>query len=120
MPCGGGAPRILTAALDRNVANPVWSSDGSSIYFQFEDDRTVGLARVPAAGGAIERLVSGPRVVSAFAAGANGKLAVLASTPLEPAEVFALDGTTLRPLSRQNGGWRSPVTRSRVEPVSFK
>jgi len=117
---GGGAPRILTAALDRNVANPEWSSDGSSIYFQLEDDRTVGLARVPAAGGAIERLVSGPRVVSAFAAGANGKLAVLASTPLEPAEVFALDGTTLRPLSRQNDAWLSRVRLGPVEPISFK
>src|SRR2546425_13375420 len=63
VPAAGGAPRILTAALDRNVANPVWSSDGSSIYFQLEDDRTVGLALVPAAGGAIERHVSGPRVV---------------------------------------------------------
>src|SRR2546425_1621919 len=119
-PTAGGAPRILTAALDRNVANPVWSSDGSSIYFQFEDDRTVGLARVPAAGGAIERLVSGPRVVSAFAAGATGKLAVLASTPLEPAEVFALDGTTLRPLSRQNDAWLSRVGLGPVEPISFK
>src|SRR5437870_12160649 len=58
---GGGAPRILTAALDRNVANPEWSSDGSSIYFQLEDDRTVGLARVPAAGGGIGRPGSGPR-----------------------------------------------------------
>src|SRR6266567_2517648 len=120
VPAAGGAPRILTAALDRNVANPVWSSDGSSIYFQLEDDRTVGLARVPAAGGAIERLVSGPRVVSAFAAGANGKLAVLASTPLEPAEVFALDGTTLRPLSRQNDAWLSRVRLGPVEPISFK
>ena len=120
VPTAGGAPRILTAALDRNVANPVWSSDGSSIYFQFEDDRTVGLARVPAAGGAIERLVSGPRVVSAFAAGATGKLAVLASTPLEPAELFALDGTTLRPLSRQNDAWLSRVRLGPVEPISFK
>ena len=120
MPTAGGAPRILTAALDRNVAHPVWSSDGSSIYFQLEDDRTVGLARVPAAGGAIERLVSGPRVVSAFAAGANGKLAVLASTPLAPAEVFALDGTTLRPLSRQNDAWLSRVRLGPVEPISFK
>src|SRR5437879_13171722 len=83
---GGGAPRILTAALDRNVANPEWSSDGSSIYFQLEDDRTVGLARVPAAGGAIERLVSGTRVVGAFAGGADGKVAVLGSTTLAPAE----------------------------------
>src|SRR5437867_3000745 len=116
---GGGAPRILTAALDRNVASPVWSADGSSITFLLEDDRAVGLARVPAAGGAIERLVSGPRVVSAFAAGANGKLAVLASTPLVPAEVFTLDGTTLRPLSRQTDGWLSRVKLGRVEPISF-
>src|SRR5438874_5200698 len=116
----GGAPRILTAALDRNVASPVWSGDGSSITFRLEDDRAVGLARVPAAGGAIERLVSGPRVVSAFTAGANGKLAVLVSTPLAPAEVFALDGTTLRPLSRQNDAWLSRVRLGPVEPISFK
>src|SRR2546429_2764496 len=100
MPSAGGAPRILTAALDRNVANPVWSSDGSSIYFQLEDDRTVGLARVPAAGGAIERLVSGPRVVSAFAAGANGKLAGPPSPPPQPPQGVAPDGTTLRPPPR--------------------
>jgi Tol biopolymer transport system component len=81
VPAAGGAPRILTAGLDRNATNPVWSGDGSSISFLLEDDRTVGLARVPAAGGAIERLVSGSRVVSAFAAGANGKVAVLASCP---------------------------------------
>jgi dipeptidyl aminopeptidase/acylaminoacyl peptidase len=121
VPAAGGAPRILTAALDRNVGSPVWSSDGSSITFLLEDDRAVGLARVPAAGGgAIERLVSGSRVVSAFAAGANGRLAVLASTPLAPAEVFALDGTTLRPLSRQNDEWLSRVKLGAVEPITFK
>ena len=116
----GGAPRILTAALDRNVASPVWSSDGSSITFLLEDDRAVGLARIPAAGGAIERLVSGSRVVSAFTAGAGGKVAVLASTPLVPDEVFALDGTTLRPLSHQNDEWLARTRLAEVEPTTFK
>ena len=116
----GGAPRILTAALDRNVASPVWSSDGSSITFLLEDDRAVGLARIPAAGGAIERLVSGARVVSAFTAGAGGKVAVLASTPLVPDEVFALDGTTLRPLSHQNDEWLARTRLAEVEPITFK
>ncbi|PYP43796.1 MAG: peptidase S9 family protein, partial [Gemmatimonadetes bacterium] len=116
----GGAPRILTAALDRNVASPVWSSDGSSIAFLLEDDRAVGLARIPAAGGAIERLVSGSRVVSAFTAGAGGKVAVLASTPLVPDEVFALDGTTLRPLSHQNDEWLAQTRLAEVEPITFK
>jgi len=116
----GGAPRILTAALDRNVASPVWSRDGSSITFLLEDDRAVGLARIPAAGGAIERLVSGSRVVSAFTAGAGGKVAVLASTPLVPDEVFALDGTTLRPLSHQNDEWLARSRLAEVEPITFK
>ena len=120
VPSAGGAPRILTAALDRNVASPEWSSDGSSITFLLEDDRAVGLARIPAAGGAIERLVSGPRVVSAFTAGAGGKLAVLASTPLVPDEVFALDGTTLRPLSHQNDEWLARTKLGDVEPITFK
>jgi len=119
VPAAGGAPRILTAALDRNATNPAWSPDGASIYFLLEDDRTIGLARVPAAGGTIERIVSGPRVVSGFTA-AGGKVAVLASTPLEPAEVFALDGATLRPLSRQNDEWLSRVKLGAVEPISFK
>src|SRR2546422_4219366 len=75
VPAAGGAPRILTAALDRNVASPAWSGDGSSITFLLEDDRAVGLARVPAAGGgAIERLVSGSPGGSALSARADGQL----------------------------------------------
>ena len=120
VPAGGGAPRILTATLDRSVASPAWSADGSSLYFLLEDDRTVLLARVPANGGAVERLVSGPRVVSAFAAGRDGKLAVLASTPIAPAEVFAVEGTTLRPLSHQNAEWLTQVKLGTTEPISFK
>jgi len=120
VPAGGGAPRILTATLDRSVASPAWSADGSSVYFLLEDDRTVLLARVPANGGAVERLVSGPRVVSAFAAGRDGKVAVLASTPIAPAEVFAVEGTTLRPLSHQNAEWLTQVKLGTTEPISFK
>ncbi|HEX4627891.1 MAG TPA: S9 family peptidase [Gemmatimonadales bacterium] len=117
---GGDAPRILTAALDRNVSKPAWSADGSSVYFLLEDDRTVALARVAAAGGPLERLVAGPRVVSSFATGPDGRIAVLASTPLVPAEVFAVDGGTLRPLSHQNDEWLSRVTLGGVEPIGFK
>src|SRR2546422_3021489 len=75
VPAAGGAARLITAALDRNVASPAWSGDGSSITFLLEDDRAVGLARVPAAGGgAIERLVSGSPGGSALSARADGQL----------------------------------------------
>jgi dipeptidyl aminopeptidase/acylaminoacyl peptidase len=120
VPAAGGTPRLLTAALDRNVSKPVWSADGAALYFLLEDDRTVALARIGAVGGPVERLVTGPRVVSGFTTGPGGKLAVLTSTPLQPAEVFAVDGGTLRPLSRQNDDWVSHVKLASVEPIGFR
>jgi dipeptidyl aminopeptidase/acylaminoacyl peptidase len=116
----GGAPRILTAALDRNVSNPVWSADGSSILFLLEDDRAVQLARVPAAGGAIERVVDGPRVVLAFSTAPDGKIAVLAATTEAPPEVFAVEQSGLRSLSRQNDAWLGDLRLGAVEPISFR
>lgn len=120
IPAAGGTPRILTAALDRNVANPAWSADGSAITFLLEDNRALELARVPAAGGPVERLLAGPRVVSEFSIGPQGKTAVLVATPETPPEVFAFDADTLRPLSRQNDAWLAEVQLGVVEPTTFK
>jgi dipeptidyl aminopeptidase/acylaminoacyl peptidase len=120
VPAAGGAPRVLTAALDRNVGSPAWSADGGFLYFLLEDDRAVALARVPAAGGPVEHVVSGPRVVSAFTTAPDGRVAVLSSTPLAPEEVFAVEESGLRPLSRQNDEWLSHVQLGTVEPISFK
>jgi len=115
----GGAPRLLTAPLDRSVSNPTWSADGTSIFFQLEDDRTVELARVAAAGGAIAHLVAGPRVVTAYATAPDGRIAVAVATPQAPAEVYALDRGGLRPLSRQNADWLAQVRLASTEPISF-
>lgn len=115
-PCTGRdaacAPRLLTAALDRSVHEPRWSHDGSSILFLVTDDRTEWLGRVPAAGGAVQRVAGGQRVISAFSEGADGGLAVLATTPTRPNEVFAVAGTgdtTLRPLTHANDAWLAGV-----------
>ena len=116
----GGAPRLLTATLDRNVTNPTWSADGASILFQLEDDRAIGLARVAAAGGAIEHLVAGPRVVTAYATAPDGRIAVALATPEAPAEVYALDKAGVRPLSHQNAAWLAQVKLASTEPISFK
>ena len=47
VPAAGGAPRILTPALDRNVQAPRFTPDGASILFLVEDDRAFQLARDP-------------------------------------------------------------------------
>ena len=105
MPSAGGELRTLTDALDRPVRSPRFSRDGGSIVFGVVDDRSEHVARVPVGGGRVERLITGQRVVSAFSDGPDGGLAVLASTATDVPEVYALESSKLRRLSRQNDGW---------------
>lgn len=120
VPVSGGGARVVTAALDRNVLSPAWSADGSSILFLLEDDRVTSLASVPARGGTVQSLTKGRRLVSDFSIGPGGKVALLASTPAAPAEVFALEGGGLRGLSRQNDQWLRNIQLAPVEEISFE
>jgi dipeptidyl aminopeptidase/acylaminoacyl peptidase len=120
VPSVGGAARVLTETLDRNPLSPTLSGDGASVLFLLEDDRVTHLARVPVSGGPVERLVEGRRVVSDFSAGPQGKIAVLASAPAQPAEIFAVEGKRLRKITGQNDQWLSEVRLAPVEEIGFK
>jgi dipeptidyl aminopeptidase/acylaminoacyl peptidase len=102
IPAAGGEPRILTSALDRPVSSASWSADGQSLTMVVVDDRAQYLARVPAAGGRVEKLIDGRRVVNNPSAGSDGAFAVLASTATELPEVHALEGGKLRRLTKHN------------------
>lgn len=116
----GGSPRLLAPGLDRNMTQPRWSEDGTSIFFLLEDDRESHLARVSAAGGNVERLLDWRHMISSYALGPEGKMAVLRSTPHEPFEVFALEGSGFRALSRQNQELMEKLRLGAVEEISFK
>lgn len=115
----GGPVRLLTSALDGDVDSPVWSADGRSISFVIIDDRSRHLARVPADGGAIERIITGDRVVRDPTQTADGRIAVLAATGSEPMQVHAVEGTALRRLSKQNDRWLQHVQLAAVEEVDY-
>jgi dipeptidyl aminopeptidase/acylaminoacyl peptidase len=120
VPADGGAARVLTPRLDRNLLSPTFSPDGRSLLFLLEDDRVYHLARVPVAGGEVERVVSGPRAVTDLSLGRDGRMAVLASSTSQPDEVFAVDGGELRRLSRQNDAWLAGVRLAPVEEISVR
>ena len=117
----GSGEALVSPKLDRWVSQPRWSPDGSSIYFLIEEDRAYHLARVPAAGGDVETVVYGKRVLSALSVGLRGRIAVLAATADAPAEVFAVerDGG-LRQLTRHNADWLSEVELGTTEEISVK
>jgi dipeptidyl aminopeptidase/acylaminoacyl peptidase len=115
VPVEGGAPRPLTAALDRNVLNPRFTPDGKAILFLVEDGGIQPLARVPVAGGAVERVVSGEREIEAFDVAPDGKVAVLESTHDYPAEISAVEGGGLRRLTRANDELLGGLRLAKVE-----
>jgi dipeptidyl aminopeptidase/acylaminoacyl peptidase len=119
VPAAGGPARVLTPSLDRNVLSPAWTPDGSSVLFLLEDDRVYHLARVPAAGGAIERIVAGKRAIGDLSVARSGRIAVAASTPAQPGELFAVEGGDLRKLTTQNDAWLAQVRLAPVEEISF-
>jgi dipeptidyl aminopeptidase/acylaminoacyl peptidase len=120
VPAAGGPARVVTGTLDRNVLSPVWSADGSSIQFLLEDDRVFHLARVPAAGGRIERVVQGRRRVSDYTTAPGGKVAILSSTVSQPDEIFAAEAGGLRKITTHNDTWLSEVRLAPVEEISFR
>jgi dipeptidyl aminopeptidase/acylaminoacyl peptidase len=120
IPVAGGEPRILTESLDRPVTSPRWTADGSSLVFLVTDDRIQYLARMRAAGGPVEKVTNGPRVISSISMGPGGKVAVLASTATEMPEIQALENGTLRPLSHQNDEWLSELQLGSTEGIEFK
>jgi len=120
VPVDGGEPRVLTGSLDRNPLSPTFSPDGKSVLFLLEDDRVYQLARMPVAGGEVERLVEGKRTIEDLSVGRDGRIAVTSSTTEHPAEVFAVEGRELRKISGQNDKWRAQVRLAPIEEISFK
>jgi dipeptidyl aminopeptidase/acylaminoacyl peptidase len=120
VPTAGGAAKVLTPGLDRQVLSPTWSADGSSVLFLLEDDRVYHLARVAAAGGAVERVVEGRQAVADLSVTRGGRVAVLTSNPRTPSEIYAVEQGNLRRLTHQNDAWLGRVRLGAVEEIAAR
>jgi dipeptidyl aminopeptidase/acylaminoacyl peptidase len=118
-PVAGGDSRLLAPELDRNVGDPRFAPDGKSVLFALEDSGAQHVARIALAGGAIDRPVADDRAVFAYSQSGAGDLAVLASEPLLPAEIFLARGGSLSQLTDTNRELLDQLALGRVETVHF-
>ncbi len=116
----GGEAKVLTEKLDRHISNPRFSVDGESIYFVLEDSGERQLARIPAGGGTVERLISGSQIINGFQIGEDCTIAALVTGPHLPPEVFIYSGGELMQLSHVNEKLLAEVRLGAVEEVRFK
>ena len=119
IPAAGGEPRVLTEALDRPVAELRWSGDGASLYFLFDDDRTVPLGRVNLATGVIERVLKGPRGLGGLSV-AGARVVLTEDTDTQPDEVVALESGTLRRLSHHNDSLMATIDLGPAQELDSK
>ncbi len=121
VPSAGGAVRYVAQSLDRDVSALTWSADGSTLRFLLGDDRAVHLASVPAAGGAVTRLLDGRRVVSSYDVAPSGRMVLNTGTAVRQAEVHAFEsGGTARVLTHVNDSIFTALRVGTTEDVSFR
>ncbi len=119
VPATGGAPKLLTQSLDRVVGSAQWSLDGKSIVTTVSDDMKQYLARVRLDGSGADRVETTLPVIGAFSEGTDGGFAVLASTPSQPSEIYAIDSRGTRQLTHHNT-WINEIALGSIEAVSAK
>jgi dipeptidyl aminopeptidase/acylaminoacyl peptidase len=119
VPPQGGAPRLLTQSLDRNVAQPRFAPDGRAIYFLLEDRGERDVARIDPSGGDVRRPVAGGLDTRAFTLGPDGVLAALVSKPDVPGEIFRLAGGQLRQLTTTNDSLVTTLRLAAPQKVRF-
>jgi dipeptidyl aminopeptidase/acylaminoacyl peptidase len=115
-------PPIYMPSLDRAVSNLAWSADGQQISFVLQDDRTNQLATVPAENpnATPARRTSGRRVISSPSPGKDGNFAVLAAEATRMNEVYALEGSNLRQLTKHNDQLLSELQLATTEDFQSK
>ncbi|HVO63933.1 MAG TPA: S9 family peptidase [Terriglobales bacterium] len=118
VPVTGGEPRLLTVKIDRAVANPHFTPDGSALTFTVEDDRLQYLAEVPVNGGAVERISKSNAVLSEPDI-SGGHVALIAATDTSAPEVHAFENGDLRKLTAHNDPLLNEIKLGAVEDISF-
>jgi dipeptidyl aminopeptidase/acylaminoacyl peptidase len=115
-------PTVYMPQLDRAVSNIAWSADGQNISFLLQDDRTNHVATVPAENpnGTIQRKTSGRRVISGLNPGKDGNFAVLATSPTQFTEIYALEGSNLRQLTKHNDKLAGELQLATTEDFTSK
>ena len=120
VPVAGGAPKILTSGLDRNVSRPQFTPDGAGILFLLEEGGNVHLARVAPSGGAITRVLDGERDLSAFDVSKSGAVAVLQSQPQQPSEIYVVRNDAPQQVTRVNDEFLAKIALGAVERFKAK
>ncbi|HTS12413.1 MAG TPA: S9 family peptidase [Candidatus Limnocylindrales bacterium] len=118
----GGQPRELTGTFDLYAGEPIWSSDGKTIFFDANMLESNEIFAVGASGGGVRQLTEKPGVANLTEISETGDTAVGTWTdPMHPNNVFRSDLSfgSLMPITNQNA-WLADYALGETEVVQWK
>jgi len=115
----GGAPRLLSQALDRPVLSPRWTKDGKSIFALVADDREQYVASFAVADGKSSKVVGGQRAFT-FLDRAGDDWLTMMSEPQTPTELYVVEGNAPRRLTHHTDSFLAPLALATVEGFQSK
>lgn len=116
----GGEPKLLSKTLDRPVTAPRWAKDGLSILALIADDRTKYVAQFNATDGKMTKIMAGNRSFGTLERHPSGSFLTTMSDPQTPSEIYALENTSLRRLTKHHDDFLAPLSLATVEGFSSK
>lgn len=107
IPFAGGKPTLITASLDRDAGNVIWSADSKTIYFSAQSEGDILVYSTPAKGGAITKILGGnDDGINDFDI-RSGKIVYALTETKKPWEIYLYNfkDKTSRQLTRLNDDW---------------
>ncbi|MEM1423236.1 MAG: S9 family peptidase [Planctomycetota bacterium] len=106
----GTNPRLVTGGLDREVATPVWSADGRSVFVRSTDLGRTKILRVDARSGAVTEIANDlggmslgrPYGGGSFTVSDSGVVAFTQASPTRPAELAIATSRGVRTITDLN------------------
>jgi dipeptidyl aminopeptidase/acylaminoacyl peptidase len=89
------------------------------IYFNFQDQRSTHLARIPVTGGGITRVIVGERCVDAYSITRDGTIVALIAESNTPGNLVVAAAGGLRRLTKHNNALLDGIEFAKVESVTF-
>jgi acylaminoacyl-peptidase len=124
----GSNQRLLTEGFERDVQDPVFTADGNSIVFQYDDEGSTKIGRVTlngersvVAGNVGGTSIGRPYTSGSFSLAANGRVAYTHATTQRPADVaVARPGQEARVLTSLNDDLFDQVKIGSVEQITYE
>ncbi len=115
---GADQRRFLTPNLDRNIANPEFSTEDGNIYFRLQDSGVDHFAMIRPTGGDVVRLMADDVSVRDFAM-SGGRTVLAMSRPDRPSEIYTIEDQQVQRLTHVSDAALDGVARAEVEKLRF-